>query len=990
MGAEPGSSIRDAYGFEVKGSKLQSLYEKYEPVLQGEERERAERWNGFLCSIEAASDLPPVPPSGGGSRSLTVLADLLGDCLRRGDGDASPRESRDRKQLQTLVQVGVPTEIRGKLWKMFLNVDAKRKEGVYETLVSAGMQQANNCKRAHSLSAGSAGAGLSGTSDSSSQAPHNPDQELNNSAFAPAAAAVARPPSHLPPLGSHSSFSSRDSSDRAAEPGTGLSAAASLAAAGSMCSLADSECSAESRSQPCTPSEAGPGISGKGSSMDWANQIDKDLHRTFPGHLAMDEKGRAALKNILVAYSQYNPFVGYCQGMNFIAGVLLLFMDEEDVFWCLSAIVEDQLPGYFSVAMVAPQVDQLVFNHLVCQHFPKLAALFQSQGLDVTSVSMQWFLCIFVNSLPLESTLRVWDMLFFDRSPVVLFRCALALLELYAEALQATEDAMECLELLAQIARWTFDGCRLIDVACIGFSTVLPEDIDQLRDLYRDKITNRLKDLPIDTQALLAVQSDFPSVLHTGPPETIAARQLFGCDSFPPGWLDGVRVAAGDGPSAVPAAAAAAGSRGSGAATPGDDDSGEDDGDRAERSSALEASGSGRKASMSMSVTRREILGKMQGRLGAPRPSPLATGTSYWAGAAAVDSPGGRCSPTHGAGGGANRLNSAQAMLSSALDRVASVADPARQDGLAFREQQDGLGSSDSVVQTMRKQSLLPAASASGSEGRKWRRLHNRTPSKAQVAAYEIAINPAIRELAIAQSFIRAERQPGAESRNTSPPPTAGTGTGELLASPDRVGALEPAGPRYQLSPTGNAARRGTRTDNTFFVSTTALSRTTSREASASGANPQLGRSSVEAAGNGGEMPTVALDQANAILHTVLDGLRQEVATAQARRQAAEERSSTLQQTSSLLTVKLNKLLTELEEKKQTVEELGTKVVQTRGDLHDLEEELRSKDSQLEAILMEKEIKEAEIKSKDDMIANLQRKVKRFQRKSTVNLPGTK
>ena len=42
--------------------------------------------------------------------------------------------------------------------------------------------------------------------------------------------------------------------------------------------------------------------------------------------------------------------------MNFVAGCLLLFMDEEDAFWCLTTIIEDLLPGYFSTTMVAPQV----------------------------------------------------------------------------------------------------------------------------------------------------------------------------------------------------------------------------------------------------------------------------------------------------------------------------------------------------------------------------------------------------------------------------------------------------------------------------------------------------------------------------------------------------------------------------------------------------------------------------------------------------------
>ena len=66
------------------------------------------------------------------------------------------------------------------------------------------------------------------------------------------------------------------------------------------------------------------------------------------------------------------------QGMNFIAGALLLFMDEEDAFWCLAIISEDLLPGYFSLIMVAPQVSECSmlnvsfwpFVLLVCQGPP--------------------------------------------------------------------------------------------------------------------------------------------------------------------------------------------------------------------------------------------------------------------------------------------------------------------------------------------------------------------------------------------------------------------------------------------------------------------------------------------------------------------------------------------------------------------------------------------------------------------------------------------
>lgn len=52
--------------------------------------------------------------------------------------------------------------------------------------------------------------------------------------------------------------------------------------------------------------------------------------------------------------------------MNFVAACLLLFMDEEDAFWALAVIIEDLLPGYFSTAMVEPQVS-------ACAHWCPLA-----------------------------------------------------------------------------------------------------------------------------------------------------------------------------------------------------------------------------------------------------------------------------------------------------------------------------------------------------------------------------------------------------------------------------------------------------------------------------------------------------------------------------------------------------------------------------------------------------------------------------------------
>jgi hypothetical protein len=51
----------------------------------------------------------------------------------------------------------------------------------------------------------------------------------------------------------------------------------------------------------------------RGGVNPWIEQIEKDLHRTFPGHPIMDGGGRSALRRLLAAYAQRNPSVGYCQ-----------------------------------------------------------------------------------------------------------------------------------------------------------------------------------------------------------------------------------------------------------------------------------------------------------------------------------------------------------------------------------------------------------------------------------------------------------------------------------------------------------------------------------------------------------------------------------------------------------------------------------------------------------------------------------------------------
>ncbi|KAM7499210.1 hypothetical protein LguiA_023624 [Lonicera macranthoides] len=234
----------------------------------------------------------------------------------------------------------------------------------------------------------------------------------------------------------------------------------------------------------------------------WKAQIEKDLPRTFPGHPALDENGRNALRRLLTAYARHNPFVGYCQAMNFFAGLLLLLMPEENAFWALMGILDDYFDGYYSEEMIESQVDQLVFEELVRERFPKLVNHLDYLGVQVAWVTGPWFLSIFMNMLPWESVLRVWDVLLFQGNRVMLFRTALALMELYGPALVTTKDAGDAVTLLQSLAGSTFDSSQLVLTACMGYQNVNEARLQEMRYKHRPVVKAIIEERSKGLQAM--------------------------------------------------------------------------------------------------------------------------------------------------------------------------------------------------------------------------------------------------------------------------------------------------------------------------------------------------------------------------------------------------------------------------------------------------------------------------------------------------------
>lgn len=281
--------------------------------------------------------------------------------------------------------------------------------------------------------------------------------------------------------------------------------------------------------------------------------IERDLYRTFPDNVRFKRGAAAAatgqdssgttpahsrnnstqsanplprapgsepkiidqLRRVLSAFAIFNPNIGYCQSLNFLGGMLLLFVEnEEQAFWLLNIITRVYLPGTHEMNLEGSKVDLSVLMAELQTTLPSVWVKISDDGSTTTKKKSRrhrhrgaappeadnlppvtlaltaWFMSCFIGTLPTETTLRVWDVFFYEGSKT-LFRVALAIFKAGENEIKAINDPMEVFAVVQTLPRKMLDANLLMET-CFkrrsGLNHITSQEIDRSRTERREKL----------------------------------------------------------------------------------------------------------------------------------------------------------------------------------------------------------------------------------------------------------------------------------------------------------------------------------------------------------------------------------------------------------------------------------------------------------------------------------------------------------------------
>ncbi|KAI1333078.1 rab-GTPase-TBC domain-containing protein [Xylariaceae sp. FL0255] len=230
-----------------------------------------------------------------------------------------------------------------------------------------------------------------------------------------------------------------------------------------------------------------------GESSPYEGLIGKDLNRSFPGvdmFRDPDGDGQRMLGRVLKCFSLYDHKIGYCQGLAFLVGPLLMHMPDNQAFCVLIRLMEHyDLRSCFLPDLSGLHVRIYQFRELLRQALPKLSNHLDDLQVDPAYVS-QWFLSFFAVTCPLPMLFRIYDVIFAEGASETIMRVALSLMQKNESRILACTEMEDVLQLLLSRGLWDcyhYNADEFVDDFVSLSNVVSREQLAQLEQKYREE-----------------------------------------------------------------------------------------------------------------------------------------------------------------------------------------------------------------------------------------------------------------------------------------------------------------------------------------------------------------------------------------------------------------------------------------------------------------------------------------------------------------------
>ncbi|KAK0410337.1 hypothetical protein QR680_005073 [Steinernema hermaphroditum] len=172
-------------------------------------------------------------------------------------------------------------------------------------------------------------------------------------------------------------------------------------------------------------------------------QIDLDINRTYRDHVDFRKRydlKQRSLFNVLTAYAMFNTEIGYCQGMSQIAALFLMYMDEEDAFWCLHSLMvtkRHRMHGFFVPGFPKLQRFQAHYEKVLQSHLSRVKKHLDKAFIPPIYLTKWWFGC-FLDRVPFSLALRIWDV-FLLEGDSILIAMAFTIMKMHRKTIKNLE-----------------------------------------------------------------------------------------------------------------------------------------------------------------------------------------------------------------------------------------------------------------------------------------------------------------------------------------------------------------------------------------------------------------------------------------------------------------------------------------------------------------------------------------------------------------------